>query len=226
MDDPAAHLRGAFGGVAGDEPPKPFTTGPKRWRETLNYLLGKVKLLEDVAIASWPVPGAGTSVARLPKGSQVNALTPVRLPFSVARTKQGGSYGVEVARGYLIDQFQSADVAISNLQTFVSLSGSGYIYLEISISSGAATGAAIVASVSGWTEFPTPFRFTSDPTAYTGSGAPPTQTRAFLTLAKYIDGDPRPLRQVVTTHLQLRAVSYQGLPALFPFAGYGPNDPA
>lgn len=195
-------------------PPEPFEPNSKlqRWLDWLR--LGRV------------VGFLGGEISEQDDGVLLSVTQLFDAPFKVFYAKDGESDGFKVASGYLIDRLQSQDVEITNLGDFVSLATSGYIWLKVNITDNEATDAEIEAGAAGWTDFPTPFEFDSDPFAYDGSGTPPAQTAFYLTLAKYIADDPKPLRQLVTTHLQMRLVTYAGLPALQAFAGYGPNDPA
>lgn len=219
MDDPAAHFRTHPVG----QPPKKGAKTLKQWKASVDFLLERTKALEEAIIAGWPQPGAGTSVDRRPNGSAVNAGAARVSPFQVALTKNGaGSTGVFVSAGWLIDRDQSVEVAVSGLRTFTAISGDGYVWLDVEVSGLQGVSAEVVAGAS----VPDQFEFDGDPSTYDGEGEPPDQTNARIVLAKIqtIDGVPT-VRQLVTTHLLLRLTSYEGLPALYPYPGYGPTDP-
>lgn len=212
-----------------EKDPDEFKDGPKHLVTFLNWTRSIIQGLRGLATSSWPLEGEGVSIGRSEYGSIISIRAgSLATPFRVTRGQANNVNGFLVSNGYLIDRLQSTAVNVTNIggnTLLPSSTANAYVYLDVSTSGGNVTGATVKVSATGWAGFPNIATFTADPFAYNGNGTPPTQTNAYLTLAKFTNGANVPVKQVVTTHLQMQLVTYGGLPALFPFAGHGPNDP-
>lgn len=212
-------------GTDEEKTPEPLKPGPEKQTRVINWCRAQIVKIMSMMGKDRIVAGRNVTIDQTPKGRVIHAQPPqYAVPFHVIPDAQSGATGVRVGAGYLADRSQTNAITPTNLRTFLPLSAAGYVYLEITINAGAVDSAAVVASTSAWAEYPVAFRFTSDPAAYDGTGAPPTQTRAFVMLARYYGTAPTDgaqLRQFVTTHLEMRWTTFYGLPALRALPGVG-----